>query len=267
MLWCDSVAPLGKPVVPLVYWMLIGSSKESSAARLSSAARWPAAAAAVRQPGPVAAAQVDHLAQARQVAAHLLDHRPVVAGLELLRADQQGHAGLATREGQLVAAVGRVDVDQDRAHLRGGVLQQDPLGAVGRPDAHPVARRDPGRDQAAGQRVGIGVQPRVRPAPAAGHVHQRLPVAEGCRGGIQVGADRLAEQRLIRRAVAVGRPARIVHGDLPVADTILAPAPCPPEVPPEPGPRPCENRGGGVTVGQERADRPHWRPPARPELS
>ena len=28
MLWCESVAPLGKPVVPLVYWMLIGSSKD-----------------------------------------------------------------------------------------------------------------------------------------------------------------------------------------------------------------------------------------------
>ena len=27
MLWWVSVAPLGKPVVPLVYWMLIGSSK------------------------------------------------------------------------------------------------------------------------------------------------------------------------------------------------------------------------------------------------
>ena len=29
MLWCDSVAPFGKPVVPEVYWMLMGSSKES----------------------------------------------------------------------------------------------------------------------------------------------------------------------------------------------------------------------------------------------
>ena len=26
MLWWLSVAPLGKPVVPLVYWMLMGSS-------------------------------------------------------------------------------------------------------------------------------------------------------------------------------------------------------------------------------------------------
>ena len=42
MLWWDSVAPLGKPVVPLVYWMLIGSSNCSSADRASSTAgrRW-----------------------------------------------------------------------------------------------------------------------------------------------------------------------------------------------------------------------------------
>ncbi|SLI19425.1 Uncharacterised protein [Mycobacteroides abscessus subsp. abscessus] len=31
MLWWLSVAPLGKPVVPEVYWMLIGSSMVSSA--------------------------------------------------------------------------------------------------------------------------------------------------------------------------------------------------------------------------------------------
>ena len=39
MLWCESVAPLGKPVVPLVYWMLIGSSKDSSAMRAAIASR------------------------------------------------------------------------------------------------------------------------------------------------------------------------------------------------------------------------------------
>ena len=37
MLWCDSVAPFGNPVVPDVYWMLIGSSKDSSASRAASA--------------------------------------------------------------------------------------------------------------------------------------------------------------------------------------------------------------------------------------
>ena len=36
MLWWVSVAPFGKPVVPLVYWMLISSSKSSSTARRRS---------------------------------------------------------------------------------------------------------------------------------------------------------------------------------------------------------------------------------------
>ena len=36
MLWWVSVAPLGAPVVPLVYWMLIGSSQSSAAMRARS---------------------------------------------------------------------------------------------------------------------------------------------------------------------------------------------------------------------------------------
>ena len=36
MLWCESVAPFGNPVVPDVYWMLIGSSNWSSASRAAS---------------------------------------------------------------------------------------------------------------------------------------------------------------------------------------------------------------------------------------
>ncbi len=41
MLRCESVAPLGKPVVPDVYWMLIGSSGRSVASISSSAAGSP----------------------------------------------------------------------------------------------------------------------------------------------------------------------------------------------------------------------------------
>src|SRR3712207_8590295 len=40
-LWWVSVAPLGKPVVPDVYWMLIGSSAESSVSRSASFFRSP----------------------------------------------------------------------------------------------------------------------------------------------------------------------------------------------------------------------------------
>ena len=35
MLWCVSVAPFGAPVVPLVNWMLIGSSNCSFADKLA----------------------------------------------------------------------------------------------------------------------------------------------------------------------------------------------------------------------------------------
>ena len=42
MLWWDSVAPFGNPVVPLVYWMLIGSSKPSTASRSASWSSPPA---------------------------------------------------------------------------------------------------------------------------------------------------------------------------------------------------------------------------------
>ena len=38
MLWWDSVAPLGNPVVPEVYWMLIGSSALSVVLIAASAA-------------------------------------------------------------------------------------------------------------------------------------------------------------------------------------------------------------------------------------
>jgi hypothetical protein len=38
MLWWDRVAPLGKPVVPEVYWMLMGSSALSPALASASAA-------------------------------------------------------------------------------------------------------------------------------------------------------------------------------------------------------------------------------------
>ena len=43
MLWWVSVAPFGKPVVPEVYWMLIGSSADNSACRCGDAIAVPGA--------------------------------------------------------------------------------------------------------------------------------------------------------------------------------------------------------------------------------
>ena len=142
MLWCDSVAPFGNPVVPDVYWMLIGSSKLSVAARSASAS-----------PSTSPDAIASHASlprrttscERRALAADLVDHRRVVARLERRRGDQQADRRLVQHVLQLVAAVRRVDVDEDRADLRGGVLDEDPLGTVRRPDADAIALRDPHR--------------------------------------------------------------------------------------------------------------------------
>ncbi len=146
-------------------------------------------------PGPVVGAEVDDPLERVRVDPHLVDHRAVVAGLERLGREQQPQAGLVQRVGELVRAVGRVDVDQDRADLGGGVLHQRPLGAVRRPDADPVALRDPGRDQPPGERVDVGVERRPGPAATGGHLDQRLAVPVRRDRALEVAADRLLEQR------------------------------------------------------------------------
>src|SRR3954447_23513748 len=91
MLWCDRVAPLGNPVVPLVYWMLIGSSNWVAAwraARSGARARPPPrdelvrrdALAAGDEPLPVAPDEHDPLERV-EVTPHLVDHLHIVAGL------------------------------------------------------------------------------------------------------------------------------------------------------------------------------------------
>ena len=207
MLWWDRVAPLGNPVVPLVYWMLIGSSKPSRGLPLGQLVL-PAGhrhGAGHEQLIPVGRAQVDHPGEIGKIPADLLDHGPVIAGLERLRADQQPDPGLAQHVSQLVAAVGRVDVDQDHPRLGRGVLQQYPLRAVRGPDAHPVARLDPRRDQAQRQRVGVRVELGIGPAPSGRHIDQRFPAAVRSRDAPQVRADGLAEQGQRRGSVTVGQ--------------------------------------------------------------
>ena len=154
---------------------------------------------------PLRRPQVDDPLQPLQPAPDLLRHRPVVAGLERFRAHQQPDARLAQDVAELAAAVGRVDVHQHDSRLRGRVLEQHPLGAVRRPDAHPVARLDARRDQPPGEGIGVGVEPGVGPPAPGGHVHHRLPVRVAGGDAAQVGADGLAQQRHPGRAVAVGR--------------------------------------------------------------
>ena len=194
MLWWVSVAPLGKPVVPEVYWMLIGSSGLSSACSRASSARsppWPASTSASQSGVPISTTW----RSCGQFGRTCVDHRRVVGGLEAGRRDQHRDAGLVEHELQLVRAVRRVDVDQDDADLGRGELHQRPLGHVRRPDADPVALAQPGREQAAGHRLDVLAQLGVGPAPPGLHLDQGLGV--GLRGDrpVQVVADGVAEQR------------------------------------------------------------------------
>ena len=72
--------------------------------------------------------------------------------------DEQAHAGLVERVAQLGRLVGRVDRHEDRADARRGVLDDDPLVPVRRPDADAVADVRRRRDQRAGGTVDLAPQ-------------------------------------------------------------------------------------------------------------
>jgi hypothetical protein len=116
---------------------------------------------------------VDRVVAGQAFAAHLLDHGPVVARLVAQRGEQHRDARLVEDVLHLVGAVGRVDVHHDRADAGGGVLDEHPLRAVDRPDAHPVALGDPAGEQRAPTRR----RPRRigRTSSAARTVRRRAP--------------------------------------------------------------------------------------------
>ncbi len=107
---------------------------------------------------PRGVVEEDDALEARQVAAHLVDHRRVVARLERARRHEHPAPRLADRVRELVRAIGRVDVHEDHADLRRRVLHQRPLGAVRRPHAEPVAGLEAEREQSARGAVDLGVE-------------------------------------------------------------------------------------------------------------
>ena len=158
-----------------------------------------------QQAGPaVLVVEVDDPLEGVELVGGLLDHRAVVAGPERRRADQHPHAALVHDVGELVGAVGRVDVDQDRADLRRGELHERPLGAVGSPDPDPVALLDARADQAARDVVDVAVELGPRPAATARALDQRLAVGVRRHRPLEVGADRLLQQRRCGLALCVG---------------------------------------------------------------
>ena len=146
----------------------------------------------------------DHdLLQLGALVARRVDHGDVVRRLELRRDDHHPDAGLAQHVGQLVRAVRRVDVDQDRADLRRRVLGQHPLRAVRRPDADPVTLGDAGTDQPAREAVDLGTQLGVRHPDAARAVDERVALGHPGHRRVEVVTDGLLEEQRLARSDGV----------------------------------------------------------------
>ena len=145
----------------------------------------------------------ERLAQQRALGAHLVDHRHVVGLAEAARQDEQAHPGRRQRVLQLARLVGRVDGHEDRADARGGVLDDEPLVAVGRPDADAIARAHPAGQQSAGGQRHLVPQLAIRGPVALLAHHQRLALAEALDGAAQALADGQLQEGSVARAGGV----------------------------------------------------------------
>jgi hypothetical protein len=146
------------------------------------------------QRGPGLLADQYRVAQLRAGGGGRGQHPGVVGGLERGHRHDRPHPGLLQHELQLVGPVSGVDGDQDRADPGGGELEEDPLGAVGRPDAHPVTAPHAQCQQSQRHRVHLVGQFAVAPAASGDGVHQCLAPAVGGDGAVQGGADGLVQQ-------------------------------------------------------------------------
>ena len=90
MLWCDSVAPLGEPVVPEVYWMLTGSSNWSAASRLASSDG--STYSPLESSSSQSSSSTSVSDSAVQLRAHVGEHGHVVGLAEAAREQQQADA-------------------------------------------------------------------------------------------------------------------------------------------------------------------------------
>ena len=129
MLRWVSVAPLGNPVVPDVYWMLIGSSGAQRIAPLGEVVVVDHLVA-LDQVVPLLGPEEHSMFERRHAVGDLGDHLDVVRRLELGCGDDPLAARLVQCVLEFVRPVRRVEVDEDDPDLGGRELHECPLGVV-----------------------------------------------------------------------------------------------------------------------------------------
>ena len=211
MLWCDSVAPFGDPVVPDV--LDVDRIVELQLRLTCAQIRRGGAAAVLNEVGPRdsarcgLAAKVDHMlagrdrlglertrARHRQLRHQRRQHLDVVRLAETACRHENADTGLIERVFELAQSVGRVDIDEDRANLRRRVLHDRPLRGVRAPDPDPVSSLDPKRQQRARRTVHLLQQVGVGVAEILMAGDQRVAIPEPGSGTVERRANRFAEK-------------------------------------------------------------------------
>ena len=178
--------------------MLIGSSAvQAGATRVEIGDRGRSTG---REFVPLVVPQEHGRLQRRTVGTNLGEDGAVVGRLEARRGDHGAASRVLERIGELMAAVRRVDVDEDHADLGGGVLHERPLGIARAPDPDAIAGLMTRREQTAGERRHPVGELAIGPPDPLMAGHERFAVAVLRDGPGEVLSDRLVEQRFRRRA-------------------------------------------------------------------
>ena len=143
------------------------------------------------------------VAQVGQTVADLRDHLHVGARLVADLRQQHADPALAQRVSDFRGPVRRIDVDQNRAELRGRELCDHPLDVVRRPDADAVAVPDAEPDQTAREFVACALQFAVGHAKALVERNDRIVCGVRGRDAVERGADRLTAQRFGARTARI----------------------------------------------------------------
>ena len=163
-----------------------GPGRHSTGRRRGSgrAVTMPASPAAVNASQPAKDSTSRSLGSRPRISARMRDL--LAAGVE-----QPVRLGVPEHVREFLALVGRVDGDQGQPGERRGELEDDPLGAVRRPDGDPLAGSEPG-EQRPRRALGVGEQPGERPLAS--------------QGGVGVAVDKRDRLRRARGGVAKNRP-------------------------------------------------------------